>query len=592
MFVRPAPKLRARTLFHGLLASFALFAASGCSHNWIAKTALGEVGTRADAADCHVWLHARQTATVPRALIRDVPTDNVGALLVERVKVGEKEQLREGVCLQRGDGPLVVPQPITVAFPTNVAIDSDDFCPDRPQHEKLQVGKQEIEVKTCRWSSFYHAVRPFSFWLSTTDTLSKYVALVRIFRNGELVYSWNAANAATKAQLKIDGESLNADSRLASRSLPPHLADFELRIVPSQVQIDPAQLAMTVVDSRAQSTERWQSLGFSVLAVVEKTAGPDVLGKKQCLVSQLRELEDRVLRLVDGTRPSLPMPINCTPLPVKIQSATPLTDVYKGLERKTTEALDEATNKLEAALGGIDCSGLEDAVKKAVNDALSPDLQPAERAHQVAELDGVVQAALGSVQRARELANSIRARAVAIGGDPAAQAQAANDLVRAFEAQPDIFEVRRANPPVVEGERTLKMRYGDAFQGFMFSPWFGVPFRIIDSPGAAFEATVAVPIIDVLGARWQFGKSRLSDVRLAIGIAGFLDKQTNRDGSNGNDVFHVASEASLGFGTVKAALGLVMNDKDSFEHKQSNRLRLIVGADLLKLITGKNVELL
>ena len=87
------------------------------------------------------------------------------------------------------------------------------------------------------------------------------------------------------------------------------------------------------------------------------------------------------------------------------------------------------------------------------------------------------------------------------------------------------------------------------------------------------------------------------DLRIAAGIAGFKDSDipegTTPDNATARtDVFNWAPEVSVGFGTLKIAGGWVLNDRVLSDSSRWNRLRVFVGVDLLKLITGKNVEAL
>lgn len=99
-------------------------------------------------------------------------------------------------------------------------------------------------------------------------------------------------------------------------------------------------------------------------------------------------------------------------------------------------------------------------------------------------------------------------------------------------------------------------------------------------------------MIDLLGFRVQFGRSRFADFRMALGGSGFEDKEKASAEDATRRVFNWAAHASVGFGTVKLGLGMVFNNRSSFDGDPARRLRVIVGADLLKLITGRNIELL
>jgi hypothetical protein len=204
------------------------------------------------------------------------------------------------------------------------------------------------------------------------------------------------------------------------------------------------------------------------------------------------------------------------------------------------------------------------------------------------DVDAQIASALRSVDEARALALSLYEEARRVGTDTERQAQIFGAIAASLRDQGEVFEARRDNPPLLPSEQKLRMEYSDHWQSFLLAPWNGVPIRVGSDSEADLTAAVAVPLLDVFGVRVQWGKSRFADARVAIGIGYTSTERVNDDGTKQAKQAALPN-ISLGLGTFKVGLGMVTVKAGPDVH---DRLRFIVGADLLKLITGSNVEAL
>jgi hypothetical protein len=198
-------------------------------------------------------------------------------------------------------------------------------------------------------------------------------------------------------------------------------------------------------------------------------------------------------------------------------------------------------------------------------------------------VDADIQALLGSTEGARALADRLAEKGREVAASPARQAEIFKAVVESPHASAgDPFDPRIDNPALLAGEQKLDMRYADQLQFFFLAPWNGVPIRA-SSTEADVSAAVAVPLLDLAGVRYQWAKSRFADLRWAVGIGYAVTEvpETNEQQTG------ALPNTSLGMGTFKIGLGIMTGGGLG---NTSERLRIVIGADLFKLITGSNVE--
>jgi hypothetical protein len=96
-----------------------------------------------------------------------------------------------------------------------------------------------------------------------------------------------------------------------------------------------------------------------------------------------------------------------------------------------------------------------------------------------------------------------------------------------------------------------------------------------------------VPVLDAVGGRWQWGTSRFNDVRFGFGALYSVLK-----GNDGVDHWNLGGEANLSVATFHLGLAYTPFRRASFgDLGNQDRFRMLIGADLYKLIAGGNLEL-
>jgi hypothetical protein len=517
----------------------------------------------------------------------------------------------EGVCVKARDRALEIPERITLAGESLDALGY--ICEAEPR----KLGDDARQA--CVWNHVVRNAYPLTFTLvAENGKISDYVALARVYRNGALLSRYNAASALKDPRvLEFSGEALAVSSSpFAAR--PPHLARMDLRVVPAGVSFDPALLEEELVSYEGRTRQRLTDLGHAVIGTLDPELGKNVA----CALERLRSIESQIKGFVTAT-PKAPV----TSCPAGDVAAAPPVTAFRARFDKLTSATQ---GKLEQVTKDVDAelergrSWLEGALEKVRADAKIPEFI-AERATRLAELEQKLaaltadkraqllreadkvkaeldraRAALSRLDEAiddaaklmtdtenlaRELRGTVR-RALA---DKTAQVRAYDASVASLEKSGNLFEAYTDNPDVLAGEQRLAMRHGDTFQTFALAPWNGAVFRVAGELGTELNADNLIPIVDLFGVRVQWSDSRFSEFRAALGALYFRDKRT----TNGvpEEDFTPAFQANVSLGTVKVGAAIApWNPQHGDGTKAEKVLRILIGADLLKAISGTNVE--
>lgn len=522
----------------------------------------------------------------------------------------------EDICIKRTGENLKISDQIKLFFTDTLAGRFGSFCYG---HKRLDITNKEkataasaarvdfnllaiIPKTECQWNGHYNNGYPFDiiFWTTKPEPLSRYIKLIRILRNGKLAFSWNGIEQSNRG-LFIKGTWLKAMNL-------PHLADFDLRITGPGVQI-PEE----IINAKAvPRVTEWQlQLGRMKVAVDASvsTLAPTTKKHWACVQWHVRALEDAAHILSGSLTPvascdfscRVPKPreltaVDSCPTP-NVQSAglTPLRDLY---EKYKTNTAEEAQNKVR------------DELKK-FGIAAKLDLQPLlaqlrtelgsnptiDKAHEAIEkLDMIASHSLSITDQLIGSTLEIRESIVQLGKDSAQQAKLVSNIADTLEKEPSVFEARVANPPAFAGEQELHMEYGDRHQYFLLTPWNLVSFRLTQNPGTTPGWENLIPAIDLVGYRFQWAKSRFADMR--IGIGGYMAKDALPDvdaagQATTKDVYNFGLELNLGLGGFKFGVGyLLTNSAGQSGLEPADRVRVLIGADLVKLITGRNLEVL
>ena len=551
--------------------------------------------------DCELWLRMEQ---LPGHGAYSVSSGHVGVTLVSRRgttkrlagETSDRVEVMEGACIQRKGQTLALPASFLVAGDEEGGAGLSRFCRGEafPGYETTANGIQKLEL--CEWNGRFHSARPFTIAVQTTDSersVGDYVDYLRVYRNGDLLAAWNrASDQGTKNRVMFPGTTLSTQWYAVSH--PPHLAPIDLRIIP--LDSVKGAVELTVRSDRALFAAELKRV-FEGVAGVEPDLG-SVAELVSCFRDKLKLAQHSLRRVVVGETDLLvQLGPGCGAAWVPDPGTSrPLAAKYDALTNASVSELSELRTKAKEQIGVL-AGALEPAVA-AASDQLWADLvaklcQHGETASSCTNatfttvarnLHMQIKQTLESVDNARALADRLFDDVKAIATQPAHQAELFNAVVQALGQQGDVFEARKENPPLLAGEQSVPMEYSDHFQLFALAPWNCVPLQVKQNK-TDLSAAVAVPFLDLLGFRIQWAKTRFADFRVGAGI-GYI--QTENTGGETRPA--ALPQVSLGVATFKVGAGYALG-KD-IGAAGFDRVRILVGVDLFKLLTGNNVEVL
>jgi hypothetical protein len=549
---------------------------------------------------------------------------------------------RNGVCIKRvGE---------TIRLPENFLIWSNDVF--KHQHRLRAEGsvcapntaERRTSVDnwgTCTWSGVYRNKYPFTFELEANEALQSLVSAVRIYRNGAIAYAWSSAPELYPVRMITV-----AGSRLKRRRTP-HAADFDLRIFP----VDDHVVTPEIVEQAIKTRKDWTEDFINSIAVEEKNnlaqrdVSPDVSpadagertssigatqekkslshappgvekrsgneGEDFCRESELSASVAQAQRLIEAVLPAkdnvpeLRTAGSCCPrADTTASDARPnawapvfeprvrnrLRDALRALTGKSLGTCTKLEDELREAIGAL---ARADARASSTNETAITD-NAASREHgattaQALSSPACTKAAAKDAQLAlTALVGPIEALCRGLHEDSSAREQSltlALALAHDVESRGSATEALVPNPQVLPGERSLDMTYGDTFQWYGLGGWTAAPLKITGDVSLELRPTVVLPIVDVAGARWMWGPSRLSEFRLASGVA-VLQESIQRRGRE-KDRLCASWHFNVSVGTFRVGLASVIRDG---RREFTDSLRLLIGVDLVKLITGDNFE--
>lgn len=207
----------------------------------------------------------------------------------------------------------------------------------------------------------------------------------------------------------------------------------------------------------------------------------------------------------------------------------------------------------------------------------------------LAQGDAIMQSATTLMDDSHKLFDQMRTDVQALIDDDSKKMQLIQDIHASLD-QTTVFDAYAENPSLLKGESYLPMLYADKFQFFGLAPWNGVAVRADQGLETQFNATNAIPIIDVFGMRWQFSRNRWGDFRVGIGSA-FLSESIKQDDGTKKDVLSVIPELGVSIANFHIAAGHVLYSGNPFPgFWTTERVRFLIGVDLYKMISGRNIE--
>ena len=154
------------------------------------------------------------------------------------------------------------------------------------------------------------------------------------------------------------------------------------------------------------------------------------------------------------------------------------------------------------------------------------------------------------------------------------------------------FEDRHDNPPAFVDESVLPMKYEQSIKPYALGLWNAVSINPKRPDEVTFGAENLIPVVDLVGVRWNFDDSRYGGLQTGFGFAYFKDVTFDLDGRS-HAVFNAATQFNVGVGPARLGVGVVLNGSSGQRAslRDGERVRLFVGVDLAKLFTAKDAEI-
>jgi hypothetical protein len=498
------------------------------------------------------------------------------------------------LCIKRTGAPFRFPSPIYfegreghIDTQFNGMCAPEDGAPATSATTTSGVSSKSAD--RCQWSHLFRSNYPLSFTIKTASRdkpLATFAHIIRVFRNGKLVFSWKDDNVLS--QLVVPGETLKAH-------LMPFGAPMDLRIIPAGSPDDPR------IETRVgQTIDPITSRLEIVKAVLLGPSGANVNVPEQvaCVAWLASQAKATALQIAGKAgQPATPAPQDChAPATGSAQ------DLHDQITASIQDGLQTANQGIEAAIRAIGTQygvAIENAAEKAKqtlqrevpSKVLSNGLTVSRTIDEVNQL--AAQAAEIFDTLSRDVHTTL-ANVKQLVTDRDAQAREYAAVTEALAQSGSVFQPFTKNPELVQDEKALDMHYGDKFQFFLLAPWNGVPIRVTRNVGATLGIENAIPILDVAGFRYQWGTGRGDSVRVGAGIMYFKDETQQIPVGTATmqnvSVFNVASELSVSWFGFMMGAGYVLNDRDFHGFWNRDRVRVLVGVDLLKVFGNAPAE--
>jgi hypothetical protein len=583
---------------------------------------------------------------------KNAPTCGLSMQLLNRSDSGQLRMISERVCIEGSDHQLALPSKLKLWVNDNGSYSRYHVCrdgTDKATHADPNVITCEwngIFRHTWPWTIVLS---------TNGAALKTQIQGVRAFRNGALVWIWVPKPSDTLAELTVPGRDLKGtlmpeDAPLDLRIIPSGVT-VDAAVLAAKVQARPSQWAtqskvienailtspslangklkdeVTCLEYRVAMVRYHaaQIAGSTTTLPVAPVDCKDVPqdSTPDGLRQRYEQLKQDASQDVDATEQKFVDDVNAYRTKLSASENQALTTFQQALrdfwagqgawwaDLQTNGKANSDTDRA-AYLKLLDDTQARRAIiegnpkdawaklAKAVKTPTEAELvwlktrgTPEELQFLISQTDALLTQGLQAVDDTIALAGELKKDAIRIVGSRDEQAQL---FLRAANALQTVSPLQAItpNPDLLPGERALAMRYSDPWQFFFVAPWTGFPVSV--GGDADFSGANLIPIVDAMGWRYQFSGSRLADVRAGIGLTAlsFTSKEDSTDPATGvtskKDVqqFRFTPEANFGFGNLKLGVGYAMGG-DSLSSKE--RVRVLVGADLYKLISGNNLEL-
>lgn len=488
---------------------------------------------------------------------------------------GQARIISDPVCVKARGQAVKIPAQVTLHLPAdNKGMDLCDEGTVKPARSEGQTVDAQV---TCRWNLQFRHKYPMSMVLYVANPaheLSQHLRVVRVYRNGSLAFRWIATEAVSnsafngKHVLFIPGESLKGD-------FMPHLSGIDIRIIGTESPIDDAVMKDDVKARKDLPEERIRALWKGAKSSVLNAAFKQVV-TEYFEASKHAEWKD-FLDAIDAKQVRAEFASVDDLSALKSMATSKGIDLSK-VDLSNSDVAEDFFRWVKLRSSGVKIEQFLDQANQFMSHGLST-------------VDNVEQLLSQKLKDAENLRTNAQA-----------QAQLYNDVFQSLQSTTTVFEQYANNPVALPGESVLNMSYSDRSQWYFLAPWHGIAFHVSPKKplSPSFNATDLVPIIDGVGMRWQFGRTRYGDVRLGLGVAARLeDAMDSSKPANGgetnttedpNQVFSLIPQLNVGVANFKFGVGIVAASGGQFD-TMSSRMRYFVGADLFKIISGTNLDL-
>jgi hypothetical protein len=458
-------------------------------------------------------------------------------------------------------------------------------------HDKIPfhgICEDEQPEGQCLWNKIFRDAAPPTFVVTArTGAIGDFIALVRVFRNGELAFTWRPGTTAQK-ELVVSGAGLR-------ERLEPFEAPIDIRFIPAGADVSGVDLTATVAAAQAPWATRVEA---ALKAIADDPGIAALLPDEQCLVFLTKSALAEAQRL-SGKPVSAPVAGASGDCSAPTSDGSPIDytkirSVLVGEAKQANADVDAEIRAAGAKYGAAIAKELAKAkaaiLEKAGDKKLPNNLSVTQS---LATLDELAASATGAFDQAYQLVEKAHATAKELASDRERQAQDFAHVAATLDAQGSVFQPVHPNPGLAADEVALPMKYADPFQWFVLAPWHAVSVRLgRDSGLNDLSPANAIPVIDVVGCRWNGGSFK--DIRLGAGALYFKDEVQTTDTAGATqtkDVYHAAGEMNVTLLGINLGVGVVIGESSYFP-RFIDRTRIIVGVDIVRLLTGKPAELL
>ncbi|MGE0327515.1 MAG: hypothetical protein AB7S68_34705 [Polyangiaceae bacterium] len=602
-------------------------------------------------------------------------------------------------CIKPTGSPLDLPTNVYLYTKADTKADFRKYCtdgsvkvvktPKRPTTTAAQSGADNNV--TCLWNREFRDNFPLNFRFSTSipkdghievesaaykpvstpQPLSKFIALIRVLRNGSGVFAWEGTEGRKETSVSVMGDVLT------TRALFEAPVPLSLYVLPTG--FDRGQVAKVEAEKAIQSDWR-TNLTTGLSAIVSANVPPELEEAYQCFRSQveylsllgndaakipvrkrIEQLDKRIKQHAEQAKSpwkaTARVPSGAA-RPKKRSDGSPLKDKdlllvehpegrfsferyaldTKGWTKNAKPEDPKSPVVVQFEETRLYFSSLEgdgpfegvpeygslagcvvpqptlDVLKRAISeqdgaklDSVAARIQeyrgalesvlaamPAEQAKRTREslfwvqnVERLTLATMDAIERAHDALPTIAKAARSATTDPETFKRSYLAFARSLPQFDDALLKPVPNPAPGPDERNLDMTFRNPAQAYWLLVWSGLPFGVFKASGVQTElrAENAIPFVDIHGGSYQAG-SFIGHASFGTGIFGAKETIERADGTTYETAFNLGVQLNASIRGFRIGAGYLIREPDRDNYK--NNVRLLFGADLLRLFTGKD----